>query len=73
VVEAEPHYLHPQQPQQEEWEVGLAEVAFEAYCESVGGQTHDGKPIPAWEDLTHEVRSAWHAAAQAVALTLSGD
>lgn len=51
----------------------MAKVAFEAYCESVGGQTHDGKPIPAWEDLTHEVRSAWHAAAQAVALTLSED
>lgn len=41
-------------------------LAFEAYSVSVGGKTHDDKPIPAWGDLTESVRTAWGAAASAV-------
>lgn len=48
----------------------LGQIAFEAYNESKGGKTYDGKPIPPWGTLTDEtglaVRRAWEAAAQAV-------
>lgn len=44
----------------------LGRVAFEAYAESVGGRTHDGKPIPGWHDVTPAVREGWRDAADAV-------
>jgi hypothetical protein len=40
--------------------------AFGAYCFTVGGLTHDGKPIPEWEELTDKVRLAWVRAANTV-------
>lgn len=46
----------------------LGETAFDAYNESKGGKTHDGKDIPEWADLGDEVRAAWEAAANAVHL-----
>lgn len=46
------------------------QVAFDAYNESKGGLTHDGKQIPPWDSLTDEkglaVRAGWEAAAVAV-------
>ena len=46
------------------------QIAFEAYNESKGGLTYDGKPIPPWSSLTGEtgeaVKRAWEVAAQAV-------
>ncbi len=44
----------------------MGKIAFDAYTASVGGVTHDGKPIPGWLDLTDEVRAGWSAAAIAV-------
>lgn len=44
----------------------LAQAAFAAYGEAVGGRNHQGQPIPAWEDLGDEIRGAWRAATQAV-------
>lgn len=47
----------------------MGQLAFEAYCEAVGGQTFDGKPIPGWEELHGDrlkVQGGWEAAAQAV-------
>lgn len=43
----------------------LGQVAFEAYTKEKGGTTHDGKPIPPWEDLGDAVRGAWQAAGEA--------
>lgn len=47
------------------------QICFEAYNESKGGLTYDGKPIPAWDTLTDDVgasvRAAWDKAAQAAA------
>lgn len=40
--------------------------AFDAYNESVGGKTWDGKPIPPWELLTERIREAWRCASDAV-------
>lgn len=37
-------------------------LAFEAYTAKVGGRTHDGRTIPAWDDLTDPVRDGWLAA-----------
>lgn len=48
----------------------LGRVAFEGYCTASGGLTHDGKPIPTWENLTPEVRANWRAAADTVKMFL---
>lgn len=49
----------------------LGRIAFEAYSKSVGGKTYDNKPIPAWDDLTDQVRAGWTTAAAEVAERLS--
>lgn len=46
----------------------LGRTAFEAYCKCVNGHTHDGREIPAWEDLGAVVQLAWAMAAQAAAV-----
>src|ERR1044071_796005 len=46
----------------------MGQVAFEAYCEAVGGVAYDGKPIPGWWELSGEtktVQGGWEAAAMA--------
>ncbi|WP_318202976.1 hypothetical protein [Streptomyces sp. SCL15-4] len=45
----------------------LGQVAYLAYSEATGGLTHDGRPMPAWDDLGDTVQGAWIAAAAAVA------
>ena len=42
--------------------IGVARASFDAYNDSVGGLTWDGKPIPPWESLTPRIRRAWCAA-----------
>lgn len=42
------------------------QIAFEAYNESRGGKTHDGKPTPPWESLGEGVQKGWETAAFAV-------
>jgi hypothetical protein len=42
-----------------DWVTGLGSAAFDSYVESVGGWTHDDKPIPPWSDLTDRVRAGW--------------
>lgn len=45
------------------------QIAFEAYNESKGGLTYDGKPIPPWDELSGDkaaVHRAWEAAADAL-------
>lgn len=47
----------------------LGQIAFEAYNESKGGLTYDGKPIPPWHELSGDreaVHRAWEVAAAAV-------
>lgn len=47
----------------------LARIAFEAYGESTGGKTWDGKPIPPFDvirERTPHVARAWEAAVEAV-------
>jgi hypothetical protein len=46
----------------------MGQVAFEAYCDAVGGKTYDGKPIPGWDELHGDrlkVQGGWEAAALA--------
>lgn len=53
----------------------LGQVAFEAYNESKGGLTYDGKPIPPWDELSGDraaVHSAWEVAARAAADEMIG-
>lgn len=43
----------------------IAKIAFEAYCEAVGGKTYDEKEIPSWENLSGDgdrTRYAWMVA-----------
>lgn len=42
-------------------------VAYVAYCESSGVSLVSGAALPAWIALNPEIRSAWNAAASAVA------
>lgn len=48
----------------------LGQVAFGAYRAAVGELTHDGNPIPRWDQLGDRVRGAWSAAAAAVDLAV---
>ena len=41
----------------------LPRELYEAYIESSGGLSWDGKPCPTWENLTEAVRKHWGAAA----------
>lgn len=41
-------------------------IAFNAYNQSKGGLTYDGKKIPPWKDLPPDVQLAWTASAKAV-------
>lgn len=45
----------------------LARIAYTAYGESTGNKNFLGDPMPAWEDLPDSIRTAWEAAAGAVA------
>lgn len=44
----------------------LARLAYEAYGESTGGKTFDGRQMPDWDDLGEKIQTAWVAAAGAV-------
>lgn len=51
----------------------LGQRAYAAYGEAVGGRTHDGRPMPAWDDLGEQIQDGWTAAARAaVTATLAG-
>lgn len=50
----------------------LAEDAYAAYCHQAGGQTYDGKPLPAWEELGENRQACWAAAAQALGASADG-
>jgi hypothetical protein len=41
-----------------------AREMFEEYCADAGGKTHDGKPIPTWDQIGDKVRGHWIAAAR---------
>lgn len=43
-----------------------AQAGYEAYGQSTGGKTWDGKPMPTWEEIcerTPHVKAAWETAA----------
>lgn len=44
----------------------LGQRAYAAYAESTGGLTHDGRTMPAWEDLGEQIQQAWAVAARAI-------
>lgn len=44
-----------------------ARRAYAAYGASTGWLTHDGRRMPAWEDLGEAIQQAWLAAANAAA------
>lgn len=45
------------------------QTCYEAYGDHVGWETHDGRPMPLWDDLNDDdgrTRHAWEVAAGAV-------
>jgi hypothetical protein len=44
-----------------------AQAAYQAYADSTGGKTWDGRDMPAWDDLGERIQGAWRAAAATVA------
>ena len=47
-------------------EINWGKIAFNAYVKAKSGTTYDGKPIPKWEELGDDVRSAWTASAMTI-------
>lgn len=50
-----------------------AKIAYEAYFRSCGGKAVNGDSLPPWEDLHHEIRDHWEAAADAVIARYVGE
>lgn len=50
----------------------FAKIAYEAYAKARDNRAVNGDPLPAYEHLDINVRSAWDAAAQAVLAASSG-
>lgn len=44
------------------------QIAYQAYAKATGGLTHDGRPMPAWDDLGDRIQHAWAAAALALGM-----
>jgi hypothetical protein len=42
----------------------LGQKVYAAYGEYTGGLTHDGRTMPAWEDLGEQIQMAWNVAAR---------
>ena len=47
--------------------MSLGKTGYEAYAQSTGGKTFDGRDMPLWDDLPSRVKDAWNAATVAVA------
>lgn len=45
----------------------IGRIGYEAYANSTGGKTFDGRDMPKWEELPQRIRDAWHAAGGAYA------
>ena len=43
----------------------LGQRAYAAYGQTTGGLTHDGRTMPAWEELGELIQQAWTVAARA--------
>jgi hypothetical protein len=44
----------------------IAASAYRAYAASTGNKNFQGNPMPAWDDLTPAIRTAWEAACRQV-------
>lgn len=50
----------------------LAKAAYAAYGGATGHKNYQGKPMPAWKDLTPAIQTAWEVAAEAIAREVLG-
>lgn len=41
-------------------------VGYEAYAQSTGGKTFDGRDMPTWDALPERIQKAWNDAASAI-------
>lgn len=42
------------------------QVGYEAYAESTGGKTFDGRDMPKWDELPARIKTAWEYASEAI-------
>lgn len=49
------------------------ETAYKAYRVQRQGLTHDGRPMPSWEELGPAIQAGWQDAAKAVILHREGE
>ena len=42
--------------------IDIGRVGYEAYAESTGNKTYDGRDMPKWEELTQRIQDAWRHA-----------
>ena len=49
----------------------LAQIAYEAYGDTVGWVNYQGLPMPKWNDLPEIIKDAWLAAAKAVVVEIA--
>ncbi len=47
--------------------ISLGQEAYQAYGESRGWLTHDGKEMPIWSAVKPEIQAGWQAAAELIA------
>lgn len=45
-------------------------LGYDAYAQSTGGKTFDGRDMPKWDELPERIQTAWNAAADAVCFAL---
>ena len=45
----------------------IAKLMWDAYAIQAGGKNFDGKPLPAWDELSEDRQSCWVAAASVTA------
>ena len=48
-------------------DTNIAKLMWDAYAIQAGGKTFDGKPLPAWDELSKDRQSCWVAAASVTA------
>lgn len=54
-------------------EADMARLAYETYCESVGGKAFNGDDLPPFEHVPLKITTAWVAAARAVATAVRNE
>lgn len=59
-------------PDQDDDQIRLAKLAYDAYGETTDHKNYQGLPMPTWDALGDTIQGAWVSAVNAVVLDLMG-